>query len=67
MFAKAESWSAMRLVVCRQDGRAGLSDDAGNPKVRIKYHQEIAPDATSNRAEVIGFDCKLKTPATKRR
>jgi hypothetical protein len=42
--------------------RAGLIMP-GNPKVGMKYYQEIAPDAALDRAEIVSLDETLETPA----
>jgi hypothetical protein len=46
-----------------EDGaRAGLIMP-GNPKVGMKYYQEIAPDVALDRAEIVSLDEILETPA----
>jgi hypothetical protein len=44
------------------DARAGLIMP-GKPEVGIKYYQEIAPGAAMDRAEVVGLEDSLETPA----
>ena len=59
------------LKVTSHDGawRAGVASAKpglimpGAPKVGMKYFQEIAPDVAMDRAEVIGLNETLKTPA----
>jgi hypothetical protein len=49
--------------IAGKDGaRAGLMMP-GAPRVGMKYFQEIAPGVAMDRAEVVGFDAKCKTPA----
>ena len=36
---------------------------SGDPKVGMKYYQEIAPNVAMDRAEVVSLDEKLKVPA----
>jgi len=36
---------------------------AGSPKIGMKYYQEIAPSVAMDRAEIVGLDETLRTPA----
>ena len=49
-------------LVGENGARAGLAM-SGNPRVDMKYYQEIAPGVAMDRAEVINLDDNLKTPA----
>ncbi len=42
--------------------RAGLMM-SGEPKVGMKYYQEIAPEVAMDRAEILSLDSRLETPA----
>jgi hypothetical protein len=46
----------------RNGSRAGLIMP-GNPKLKMKYYQEIAPGVAMDRAEIISLDETCKTPA----
>lgn len=46
----------------QDDARAGLFVPA-DPEVGMKYYQEVAPGIAEDRAEVIGIDEELETPA----
>jgi hypothetical protein len=46
----------------QQGARAGLIMP-GNPKVGMKYYQEVAPDVALDRAEIVSLDEILETPA----
>jgi len=46
----------------RNGARAGLIMP-GNPKVGMKYYQEIAPSVAMDRAEIFSLDGTLETPA----
>jgi hypothetical protein len=49
-------------IAGEKDARAGLIMP-GNPSVSMKYYQEIAPDVAMDRAEIVGLDDTLDTPA----
>lgn len=44
------------------DNKAGMTMP-GNPKVGMRYYQEIAPGVAMDRAEILSLDTVLKTPA----
>lgn len=46
----------------KNGARAGLIIP-GEPKVGMKYYQEIAPDVAMDRAEIVSLDDALRTPA----
>jgi hypothetical protein len=49
-------------IAGKSGARAGLMMP-GNPKVGMKYYQELAPNVAMDRAEIVGLDATLETPA----
>jgi len=51
-------------IAGKKNAKPGLQM-AGNPKVGIRYYQELAPKIAMDRAEIISLDDELDTPAGK--